>query len=250
METAHRLPRFFVLWWTVATALGLVLLPLGFGAVTVLRSGWGGNPLLVLAGIAVGSLFSVPVSLGIAQVISLRSMGLPVRIARWVGWTAVGWVVGYLAGGFLGYLLFIGTLVGAVYLLPDLFLVSWFVAVALAGGVGGGLFGLSVATFQAFEFAPAAKSMLSQWRLGGVLGWLPFGAVYGLALSYSLMVGLHEDAVPSWGVALAVLALALGLVSPGLLTGLALKRIVEAQPAPSEDVGATPEVPSEAPPVQ
>ncbi|MGE3856585.1 MAG: hypothetical protein AB7G21_06490 [Dehalococcoidia bacterium] len=225
METAHRLPRFFVAWWTLATVLGLLVFPVG----SVVIGGRGlESPPLVLAGAGVAGFLSSLLFLGPAQAITLRSFGARVSIGRWIGWTLGGWIVGYLAGLLLGTLVFVTALIGATRLFPDLFLVTWFVAIALAGGIGGGLFGLSLTTFQAFEFAGVTNNGLWRWRLGGVLGWAPFGAVYGMDLSYSAMVGLHDDVVPAWGVVLAVLLFVVAFASPGLVTGLALKRIVEA----------------------
>jgi len=241
METAHRLPRFFVLWSTLIFAAVLLAGVVAFTRLNDML--WeprtGGSPLFWVVLRVVGPSAITVIALGVGEVFRGLLLRRAIAFRRWVAYSASGAFAGSIATGLVP--------TGAVsVLLSTMFAdttgtrlgLFLFLPAVLGGFVRGGILG-----FVQGQSLVSADRVQARNRLAAAsaLAW-------GLRTFVGLVGMLWHERLnePGW---IAVFALASNFI-PGLVTGLALKRIVESTPAPAEDVGTTPEVPSAAGPVQ
>ena len=96
--------------------------------------------------------------------------------------------------------------------------------------------GAAVGLLQAGAFRGDTSIARSWWK-SNVLGWIPYGialalAVFSIYTGPPSIVGIHET-ILVW-----LFPVTAGI--PGLVTGLALKRIVEAQPPAPRDLDVAP----------
>jgi len=222
MLSARRVPWWFVplsvLIWFVAYAVALFSL-------APLRASF---PLLDPRGTA----FLLDLAQGgtgvLLQSFLVTRVGLPLR--SWFGYSVLGVLAGTVGG------IIVQILAGRVLVSAEPVWSGQMTAVMLL--LDAVTLGLFLGVLQATVLAQCGyRTAGSSWLRANVVA---FGAAVLIALGFASGIGIN---------ALVLLGLVAALI-PGLVTGLALKRIVESAPAPPEDVGAPPEVPSAAGPVQ
>jgi len=242
METAHRLPRFFVV---VAALVWVAATRVGFAFAEIL---WWGDPPAPMAGssdwvgaylLYLGVTQIVYLALGLgAQSLLMRRAGLQVGL-WWLGGALLGGVAAGALGEVVGLVFASFSLPAVLGLLPHSDLSDARLRFLLRlTSLFGALLGLT-AFAVGFAFVQgrllrsiAGDDIARMWTRSMLRAWL------GSAVVTAAFTALR---LPSLGLALLI---------PGLVTGLALKRIVESAPAPPEDVGAPPEMPSASGPVQ
>ncbi|MGE3856586.1 MAG: hypothetical protein AB7G21_06495 [Dehalococcoidia bacterium] len=179
-----------------------------------------------------------------AQWCWLRSVRVYVRGLRWI----VGATLVVIAQLLVLGVLQVGSSAVVLLLADDFSLgvsrLTRIVSALLAGTAGAWI----LATVQRRVLRHGGyHSFADAWWRATFQGWLMIAGIgFVASLARLVISGTVPAPQPTWLYVVPALSHAL----PGLVTGLALKRIVEAQDAPSEDVGAIPEVPSGAPPVQ
>ncbi len=250
METAHRLPRFFVLWstlvWVVAWGLWFAvyhaIAPVPPSPVDLRADPdriLAYTKQLTLIAAVVGPLYR---GVGIALQAAVVRAVIRMRPLEWVAWSVL-LVIAYVA---------IDTVLNVLSTL--LVMALPFLAIEIFGSEFGNVRGLFAArdVFRiaaglvsglvfAAVFAARQSTVLRRgghdaaaraWRRSAASGWaiVAFASVLAVILSDVARLLDVEPLVAPFRQGLAVAAQA----SVGLLTGLALKHIVEAAPAPAE----------------
>lgn len=231
MEQRHPSWRFVLLWTALWFPAAATVHIWGFTAQGL------GLPQAVMHGVS-GPLIALVWGVTLAASAAILDARLRVPFAAWFGASLAGAVI----AAFLWR-----ELIGLVPVFERVSLPSRFSHYAYLF-MPAAAFGFIVALPQVVALARSRfQRVVWLWPLASAVGWggTPH-TIWLVPIGYPLFSWLPPgyDFVVS-----AVIIVWLGIL-PGLLTGLALKRIVEAQPVPSEDVGAPPEVPSTSGPVQ
>lgn len=225
----HRLPRFFVLWWTLIPPAAIAALAaVAFVSTLVLRN--------VDSELAISLLTPVALLLWLAAFGSALGVGQALLLTVWRNRrgsavvmslvAGAGWLVGLVVGWLLGALV----VWGVSSMIHEIPFRSPLVSLT-QGLVGGVPFGLLYGLVQAQQFTPPL--CLPRWWVAiSAAAWAPYGMA--VAALMEVTSGRWIGAPPT----ATVIAALIGVLIPGLVTGLALKHIVESQPGPTEAVPA------------
>lgn len=243
MQQARRLPRFFVLWSALPWVLGEGVLVVGILVASAeLDSSRDPISMLVVAsfyGLLISGVLVAAAVTGATQAWQLRRAGIPVAWTSWTLATFAGVIAGFIGAAFaevpvgllLTVLLLFVTPHDLAFALAEhsgLMLLGLFAvlgAIFICAGLG---FGAVLGAVQSVVLRDAGIARASSWWWKMALVWtLPALALMGPQIALVFLLSP----------VLVVSLLVPGVVA-GLLTGVALKRIVEAQPAAAPDLEA------------
>ena len=233
METAHRLPRFFVLWWTLLPLAAIAVLTGTLSASAILMRNVSSEvATMVFAPIVLAlTLAAFGFVLGAGQSFftgrSIRSESATVTsivvAAGFMFAMLVGWLLGALIVWGISSLLYETVYESGLLGSPLLRLTQ--------GLVGGVSFGVLYGLVQRQQFIFTAR-LPWLWVAISAAGWASYG------ISIAMLSGGASSRAVGIGPTPPFVAVLVGLLIPGLVTGLALKHIVESQPGPTEAVPA------------
>ncbi|MGE3856584.1 MAG: hypothetical protein AB7G21_06485 [Dehalococcoidia bacterium] len=233
MERASRLPRFFVLWSTLIWAMALFCETRLAGAFVPPQGGLSDLSALALALATLLSMACAFISRVLIAAIPVAVLGILLRhrmpFGQWLRYAMAGALISAFIGVLLSNGLTIAYAVALVLAGGDRSSASELFLILLPRVVGEAGFGFVLGAKQSAGLSAAGYSGTGRLVVASATGW-----------GVSAMVA-HAYIFPgNLSLVMAGALITVASFIPGLVTGLALKRIVEAQDAPSEDVGGAP----------